>query len=117
MDDRGAGGSSTRTVGTAASKSRSWRRFPTPMAAPLALFLVIAVTSVFGGWTPDDSDALLLLPSVGEGVTATDLTVRISAAQALWFTGLALTGWLSASRLPARLAPAVGGLAAPVLLT
>jgi hypothetical protein len=88
----------------------------TPMAAPLALFTALAVPAVLGGWTPGDSGALLLLPSLGEGVSANELTVRISAGQALWFAGLALTGWLSASRLPARLVPAAAGLAAFAVL-
>jgi len=88
-----------------------------PMAAPLALFGGLTVGSLFGGWSPDGAAAMLLLPSVAEGVAASQLTVRVSTAQMLWFAGLAVTGWLVASRFPARfglarLAPAAAGLAA-----
>ncbi len=70
------------------------RLAPAPMAAPLALFVALAVPSVFGGWAPGDGAARLVLPLVREDVTAADLTARISAGQALWFTGLAASGWL-----------------------
>ena len=72
-----------------------------------------AATAVFGGWSAESARAMLLLPGVGEEVTARELTVRTSAAQMLWFAGLAVSGWLWASRLRlAGLAPAAAGLAA-----
>jgi hypothetical protein len=90
---------------------------PAPLAAPLALFLALAVGSVFGGWAPGDDAAMLLLPGLGEGVGAGDLELRATMAQLCWFAGLAITGWLAAgagsrrSRLTAPL-PALAGLAA-----
>jgi hypothetical protein len=82
-----------------------------PMAAPLALFAALTVGSVFGGWSQDESTALLLLPGVSEAVTAIEL--RTSAAQLLWFAGAAVSGWLCADRLRlAGLAPAAAGLVA-----
>jgi hypothetical protein len=87
-----------------------------PMAAPLAAVAGLAVFAVLGGWSPGGTDALLALPSLGEGVAADQITARISTGQALWFAGLALTGWLSAGRLRARLVPAAGGLLALALL-
>ncbi|HYH90339.1 MAG TPA: hypothetical protein VEX67_13980 [Solirubrobacteraceae bacterium] len=89
----------------------------TPMAAPLALLATLAVTFVAGGWSGGSADAMLLFPAVGEDVTPRQLTVRISAGQILWFAGLAVSGWLLASRFPARfrltrLVPAAAGLAA-----
>ena len=87
------------------------RVFFVPMAAPLTLFLVLAVTSVFGGWTEDGSWAMLVLPGVGEDVH--EVPLRISLAQALWFAGAALSGWLLASqRGPVAFVPAVVGLGA-----
>jgi hypothetical protein len=93
-----------------------------PMAAPLVLFGGLAVTMVLGGWSQGSGAATLVLPTVDEAVRAHELTVRISAGQILWFGGLAVSGWLSASRWPARfpparLAPAVAGLAALAALT
>jgi hypothetical protein len=87
-----------------------------PMAAPLALFAGLSVTSVLGGWSGEGSEAMLLLPSLDDGVSPQQLSVRTSMGQTLWFAGLAVSGWLCASRWPARvkiasLAPAVGGLA------
>lgn len=82
-----------------------------PMAAPLVLFAGLVVTSVFGGWSAASGDALLLLPGVAEDATADQLTVRISVAQTLWFAGVAVSGWLCASRPRlAALAPAAAGL-------
>jgi len=92
-----------------------------PMAAPLALFASLVVTMVLGGWSPKGADAMLLLPGVGEDVTVRQLTTRISIGQMLWFAGLAVSGWLCASRWPARLrlaglAPAAAGLVTLVAL-
>jgi len=88
-----------------------------PMVTPLVLFLALAVTSVFGGWTAEDGRAMLLLPAVGEEAAADDLTGRISVAQMLWFAGLGLAGWLAASqRLLAGLAVGVAGLVALLAL-
>lgn len=84
-----------------------------PMATPLVLFAGLAVTAIFGGWSEGSAQAMLLLPGVAEDVTAGQLTVRTSIAQMLWFAGLAVSGWLYASRwLLAGLAPAAAGLAA-----
>ena len=41
---------------------------------------------------------MLLLPAVGEEATPDQLSGRIALAQMLWFAGLALAGWLAASR-------------------
>jgi hypothetical protein len=92
------------------------------MTAPLVLFAGLVVTMVLGGWSPGSGWAMLLLPGVDEAVTARQLTVRTSTAQTLWFIGLAASGWLWASRWPARfrlarLAPAAAGLAALVVLS
>jgi hypothetical protein len=82
-----------------------------PMAAPLVLFAGLVVTSVFGGWSAASADALLLLPGVAEDAATDQLTVRISVAQMVWFAGLAVSGWLCASRYRlAGLAPAAAGL-------
>jgi len=113
---------SVLAVAAAAFSGLALGRFATaPMAAPLALFAGLTVTAMLGGWSPDGGDAMLLLPSVGEGVTAPQLTVRTSGAQILWFAGVAVSGWLVASRFPARLrlarlAPAAAGLAALAVL-
>jgi len=94
------------------------RTASSPMAAPLALFLVLAVTSVFGGWSPGDGRVMLILPGLGEDVTVADLTVRRSLGQLLWFAGLAVSGWLWASgRRLAGLAPAAAGAAALAALS
>ena len=87
-----------------------------PMVAPLALFGAMSVTFVLGGWSGEGSDAMLLLPSLDEGIAAGQLSVSASLGQTLWFAGLAVSGWLCASRWPARvnatsLVPALGGLA------
>jgi hypothetical protein len=82
-----------------------------PIAAPLVLFLALAVSTVLGGWSAGNATALLMLPGVAED--GTELPLRISAAQLLWFAGLAVSGWLLASRFAlAGLAPAAAGLAA-----
>lgn len=81
------------------------------MAAPLVLFTGLVVTSVFGGWSAASADALLLLPGVAEDAATDQLTVKISVAQMVWFAGLAVSGWLCASRSRlAGLAPAAAGL-------
>jgi hypothetical protein len=81
------------------------------MAAPLVLFAGLVVTSLFGGWSAASADVLLLLPGVAEDAAADQLTVTISVAQMLWFAGLAVSGWLCASRPRlAGLAPAAAGL-------
>lgn len=59
---------------------------------------------------------MLLLPSLDEGIAAGQLSVSASLGQTLWFAGLAVSGWLCASRWPAHvnatsLVPALGGLA------
>lgn len=88
-----------------------------PMATPLVLFLALAVTSVFGGWTAEDGRAMLLLPAVGEDATPDQLSGRIALAQMLWFAGLALAGWLAASRHGlAGLGAGVAGLVALLAL-
>jgi hypothetical protein len=97
------------------------RLSPAPMTAPLVLFGGLAVTMVLGGWSPGAGWALLLLPGLDEAVTARHLTAETSVAQALWFTGLAMSGWLWASRSPARfrlvgVAPAAAGVAALAVL-
>jgi hypothetical protein len=88
-----------------------------PMAAPLALFAAVSVISVFGGWSGEEGDAMLLLPLLDDRVAADQVGVASSVGQALWFTGLAVSGWMFASRWPSRwkitrLAPALAGLAA-----
>ena len=95
---------------------------PAPMAAPLALLGALTVTSVLGEWSGESGSAMLLLPGVADDVTARELTLRTSAGQMLWFAGLAASGWLLASRFPARfrlarLAPAAIGLAALAALS
>jgi hypothetical protein len=92
-----------------------------PMAAPLVLFAGLTVTMVLGGWAPGSGWAALALPALEEGVDAGQLTARTSIAQALWFAGVAVSGWLLASGRPARfrpaaLVPAAAGLAALALL-
>jgi hypothetical protein len=69
-----------------------------PMVAPLALFGAMSVTFVLGGWSGEGSDWMLLLPSLDEGIAAGQLSVRASLGQSLWFTGLAVAGWLWAAR-------------------
>jgi len=90
-----------------------------PIAAPLTLFVVLAVTATLGSWAPGDGPAMLLLPGVADGVAPDQLSSRVAAAQALWFGGVALSGWLLASaRLPlAALAPAAAGLAGLLVLS
>lgn len=84
-----------------------------PMAAPLVLFAGLVVTSLFGGWSVASADTLLLLPSVAEGGATDQLSVKLSVAQTLWFAGLAVSGWLCASRPRLTgLAPAAAGLVA-----
>jgi hypothetical protein len=98
------------------------RSLAAPMTAPLALFAGLVVTMVLGGWSPGSGWAMLLLPAVDEAVGLSGLSVSVSTAQMLWFAGLALSGWLLASRRPGgsrlvRLAPAAAGLAALVALS
>jgi hypothetical protein len=98
------------------------RLAPAPMSAPLVLFTGLTLTMVLGGWSPGSSWAMLLVPAVDETVTARRLTVETSVAQMLWFAGVAASGWLWASRPPARfraasLAPVAAGLVALVALS
>jgi hypothetical protein len=97
------------------------RLLSAPMAAPLILFVVLVVGATFGGWSAGDGAALLLLPGVAEDAAPEGITAGVSAGQALWFAGLAVSGWLLASRRPLRLrlaalAPAAAGLAAVLAL-